>query len=754
MRGRNEDSMVLTPPPNPLDPSSVDALATAADAPLAAMAAAEEFVDLVALAARIAEAPMAWLIARDADDRQHVVARHGVGAASDASCIAMCAPVTTEAPRLTVPDAREDPCLESEPLVWREPGVRFFHAQALLGPMGTPLGVLAVADTAPRPACGRDLLRAMERLAGLGERLLERHDLARRNRIATQIMQAGFNALIVTDEHGQITMANRAAESLFGMRARRMHGMPVDVLFPTYLQHDALAASTWLHGEDLDAVLRREPQYHLRTLGPKGDVRTLEATRCGWRLGHGHGQAIILRDVTDDLEQQATLRQIALYDALTGLPNRAAIAETLTARLEATDSPLSLALLGLDNFKTINDTLGHAAGDTVLQVTASRLRSLMPEGAVAARFGGDEFALVLDEADGDALRERLDRLLRLVGEPLDVSGHPIHLEASIGLALREDVALAEQSPSASELIARADLALYKAKARGGRQWVRYDVGMRREVIDRRMLEIELRRAHARGEFELHYQPQVDLATGLAFGAEALLRWRHPERGLLSPAAFLDTLAGSALALDVGRWIIQQACRDAARWPRVAGRDIAISINLFPGQVHEADLGRDVDDALDATGLPAERLELEITETIALKPDDSASRALAHLRDRGVKLSFDDFGTGFASLSMLQRFPIDRVKIDRSFVRDMLDNRGDAAIVKSIVLISRNMELHVTAEGVETAAQAEVLRGIGCDSAQGYLYAPALAPEAFEQWLAAQASDPANAPWRVAEGRDG
>jgi diguanylate cyclase (GGDEF)-like protein/PAS domain S-box-containing protein len=743
---------VLTPP-HPLDPTAADTLAPGADAPLETMSVAEEFADLVALAARIADAPMAWLIARDADERRQVVARHGIDAGSDASCVAMCAAVTAEAPRLTVPDASDDPCFESEPLVWRHPGARFFHGQALLGPMGTPLGVLAVADTTPRPACGRDLLRALERLAGLGERLVERHDLARRNRIATQIMQAGFSALIVTDGHGLITMANRAAETLFGMRARRMHGMPVDVLFPTYLQHDALTASTWLHGEDLDAVLRREPHYHLRTLGPKGDVRTLEATRCGWRLGHGHGQAIILRDVTDDLEQQATLRQIALYDSLTGLPNRAAVAETLTARLEATDTPLALALLGLDNFKTINDTLGHAAGDTVLQATASRLRSLMPAGAMAGRFGGDEFALLFAEADGDALRARLDEMLRLVAEPLDVSGHPIHLDASIGLALREDASSPGEATSASELIARADLALYKAKARGGRQWVRYDVGMRREVIDRRILEMELRRAHARGEFELHYQPQVDLATGLTFGAEALLRWRHPERGLLSPAAFLDTLAGSALALDVGRWIIQQACRDAAQWPRVGGREIAISINLFPGQVHETDLRKDVDEALDATGLPAERLELEITETIALKPDDSASRALACLRDRGVKLSFDDFGTGFASLSMLQRFPIDRVKIDRSFVRDMLDNRGDAAIVKSIVLISRNMELHVTAEGVETSAQADLLRGIGCDSAQGFLYAPALAPAAFEDWLNAQASDPAHAPWKRTERGD-
>lgn len=741
--------MALNLPPHSLEPSGIAAYA-ASEGPFDA-APAEEFSDLVALAARLADAPMAWLLAREGDERLRVVARHGADAGSDAHCAAVCAPVTVEAPRLTVPDARQDPCFESEPLVWRHPGVRFFHAQALFARDGTQLGIVAVADTAPRESCGRELLRAIERLAAIGERLLERHDLLRRNRIATQIMQATFSAMVVTDEHGQITLANRAAEAMFGLRARRMQGMPVDVLFPTYLQPDPAGASTWLHGEDLDAVLRREPHYHLRTLGPKGDVRTLDATRCTWRLGHGHGQAIILRDITEDLDQQATLRQIALFDALTGLPNRASVAETLTARLEATDAPLALALLGLDNFKTINDTLGHSAGDAVLQSVASRLRGFMPPAATVGRFGGDEFALVFADVADDELAAHLAEVLRRVGEPVDAGGHPIHLEASIGLALREDAALPDAPPSASELIARADLALYKAKARGGRQVCRYDLGMRREVIDRRMLEVELRRAHAHGEFELHYQPQIDLATGLAFGAEALLRWRHPERGLLSPIAFIDTLAGSALALDVGRWIIGQACRDAARWPQVAGRDIAISINLFPGQVHETDLRKDVDEALDSSGLPAGRLELEITETIALKPDDSASRALASLRERGVKLSFDDFGTGFASLSMLQRFPIDRVKIDRSFVRDMLDNRGDAAIVKSIVLISRNMELHVTAEGVENPEQAELLRGIGCDSAQGYLYAPALAPDVFERWLAEQSRDPANAPWRLGAG---
>ncbi|WP_133501408.1 putative bifunctional diguanylate cyclase/phosphodiesterase [Cognatilysobacter terrigena] len=743
-------ALIPSPADDALDVSSSLVPGSAPDA----HAWGDEFDDLAALAARVADAPFAWVALSDGEARARVVARFGLDASLDSALLALGASLSSEVPRLTVPDALDDACFVNESVVAGYPGIRFIHAQALLGEHGRHVGTLAVADRHPRDAAGRDTVQTLTRVAGLGERLVERQRLQRRNRIATQIMQAGFSAMIVTDEHGQVTLANRAAELLFGIRGRRMRGMPVELLFPTQLQNDALAAHTWLHAEDGDALLGRAPQVRLHAFGPNGDVRSLEATRCTWRLGQGHGKAIILRDITDDLAQQATLRQLALYDALTGLPNRTALVEALTARLEATDTPVALALLGLDNFKTINDTLGHAAGDLVLQTTAARLRMALPSNAQVGRFGGDEFGVLFTDIDTVDLPAHLERMLHSVNEPMEISGTPMHLEASVGLAVREDLHSEDSLPNASELIARADLALYKAKARGGRQWCRYDLGMRREVIDRRMLEVELRRAFARGEFELHYQPQIDLTNGFTFGAEALLRWRHPERGLLSPAAFLDVLAGSALANDVGRWIIRQACRDAASWPEVGGRRIAISINLFPGQVHETDLRHDVDEALRDTGLPAEQLELEITETIALNPDDSASRALAALRDRGVKLSFDDFGTGFASLSMLQRFPIDRVKIDRSFVRDMLDNRGDAAIVRSIVLISRNMELHVTAEGVENHAQAELLRGIGCNAAQGFLYSPALAPQAFEKWLAAQTSNPANAPWLQRERQDG
>jgi EAL domain-containing protein (putative c-di-GMP-specific phosphodiesterase class I) len=259
--------------------------------------------------------------------------------------------------------------------------------------------------------------------------------------------------------------------------------------------------------------------------------------------------------------------------------------------------------------------------------------------------------------------------------------------------------------------------------------------MRTEAIDRRKLDLELRRAERDGEFELHYQPQIELKSGRVAGAEALLRWRHPERGLLMPAAFLDALAISGIATTVGWWILEQACRDATTWPLVDGRPLAVSVNLFPVQFDHEDFLTEVDNALTNSGLAPARLELELTETIALRNDEGCGATLQALRRRGVRVAYDDFGTGYASLSMLHHLAVDRVKIDRGFVRDVMQDRGDAAIVRSILLIARNFDLQVTAEGVESNVQAEFLRALGCNEVQGYLYSPALPALEFDQWLA-------------------
>lgn len=421
-------------------------------------------------------------------------------------------------------------------------------------------------------------------------------------------------------------------------------------------------------------------------------------------------------------------------DPLTGLPHRAALLATLSA-WHAQAAPLGVALLGLDNFRSVNDTLGYTIGDAVLQVVACRLLSRLPADAYLARFGGDEFALVFPVATADVVETHLRAMLLDLARPCEVDYQRVHLEASIGLAMEGEPGNSADRADASELIARAQLAMHRAKRASGQQLLRFEPGMRTEAIDRRRLDLELRRACRENEFELHYQPQLDLASGRPTGAEALLRWRHPERGLLLPAAFIDALAHSAVAPDVGRWVLQRACRDASAWPEVDGRHLAVGVNLFPVQFDDDNFLGEIDHALAQSGLPPARLELELTETIALRDDGVAEQALMQLRARGVRVAFDDFGTGYASLSMLHRLPVDRVKIDRSFVGNMMESRGDAAIVRSVVLIARNFDLQVIAEGVETSPQAEFLRDIGCDEVQGFMYSKALALPDFGQWLA-------------------
>jgi len=437
-------------------------------------------------------------------------------------------------------------------------------------------------------------------------------------------------------------------------------------------------------------------------------------------------------------------------DPVTGLPNRNALLAALQAR-RMSGEPTTVALLGLDNFRSIIVTLGHNTAETVLQVVAARLMARLPDDVFLARLEGDEFAMAFPSARQKTIEAMLNALLLDLAQPCEVDLHRVHLDACIGMALDHDetadssdspgadevpaVDVSPEVPDALELVTRAQLAMHHAKRSRGRSLRRFEPGMRTEAIDRRRLDLELRRAERDGEFELHYQPQIELKSGRVAGAEALLRWRHPERGLLMPAAFLDALAISGIATTVGWWILEQACRDATTWPLVDGRPLAVSVNLFPAQFDHEDFLHEVDTALANSGLAPARLELELTETIALRNDGSAGATLQALRRRGVRVAYDDFGTGYASLSMLHHLAVDRVKIDRGFVRDVMQDRGDAAIVRSILLIARNFDLQVTAEGVESTVQAEFLRALGCNEVQGYLYSPALPAPEFDQWLA-------------------
>ena len=598
------------------------------------------------------------------------------------------------APMLVQPDLPGDP---------RWP-IRFLAGVALHSQSGRRLGTLAVCAADPRPAPTSAQLDTLARLGRIAANLLERYYAERQAVIVARIGEQAREVVLIGDRDGNVMWHNRAAERLFGATLARR---PVASLFPSGLQPDRMQADAWLNGQTEDS-------RQLRTVALDGSLRLLDATRSLWRHGPDQGTTLILHDITEAAQQRAQLDRLAHYDPLTGLPNRNGLLAALDAHPD-----WGVALIGIDRFKWINDGLGHGVGDRVLQAFASRLQANADAGMALARVGGDVFAVACSDdrlaPAGDDSEPLVTVLVRQLEKALQVSGHSIHAEVSAGIALRGDVN-GEGDP-----LACADLALYRAKSAGGRQQCRYRASMRADALARRDLDLDLRRAFAQGEFEVHYQPQVDLRSGRVCGAEALLRWRHPLRGMVPASDFIELLTRSPLGAEVGAWVLQRACRDAAQWPDT---DTSVSINLFPAQLGEQ-LSAEVEEALAATGLPAERLELEITETIALTQDSAGAEALARLRSRGVNLAFDDFGTGYASLSMLQRFRIDRVKIDRSFVGGMLDCNEDAAIVRWILMLARALGLRVVAEGVEQPAQADWLHDHGCEEAQGYLYAPAL-----------------------------
>ena len=670
----------------------------------------ERLADVAVLASTTFGAPMA-AVAGCEDDRITLVAGHGLdrtqGQLSRDHLIVRV--WEQHDPLLELPDIPADTRCKA----------RYYAGMALRSRTGQRLGTLAVLDHVPRAAATPAQRDALARLGQLAAALLEQRHIERRALIVAQAGEQAREAVLVGDRHGCIRWHNRAAERLFGPQ---LVGQPLTHLFPLRLQSEQDAAQAWLGGQI-------EGSRPLRIIAPDGSLRLLDGNRSTWRHGRDHGVTLVLHDVTEAAHQRAQLDRLAHFDPLTGLPNRNA----LLAALEA-NPDWGVALIAIDRFKWINDGLGHAVGDRVLQAFADRLQAKADPRMCLARVGGDVFAVACpderfdaDAGDGQSL---VHALVQQLEQTLRVRGHEIHPEVSSGLALRTDVR------GDGDLMACADLALYRAKSAGGRQHCRYRPEMRADALARRALDLDLRRAFAQGEFELHYQPQVELHTGRICGAEALLRWRHPLRGMVPAGEFIEMLTRSPLAAEVGAWVLKQACMDAAHWP---DPDTSVSINLFPAQLGEQ-LVAQVEAALAAAALPAERLELEITETIALTQNSAGAAALATLRSCGVNLAFDDFGTGYASLSMLQRFRIDRVKIDRGFVDGLLHKGEDASIVRWILMLARALGLRVVAEGVEQQAQADWLHDHGCEEAQGYLYARALDNDTLQARLQAQQAE--------------
>jgi diguanylate cyclase (GGDEF)-like protein len=438
----------------------------------------------------------------------------------------------------------------------------------------------------------------------------------------------------------------------------------------------------------------------------------------GWVATH--------EDITEQRRSEVKIAHMAHHDALTDLANRVLLNERLKdafARAHCNEI-VAIHHIDLDRFKAVNDTLGHPAGDKLLKMVADRLRKLVRDGDTIARMGGDEFAIVQvalgDPADATALAQRI---IGSMSESFDIDGHQVVIGASIGIAIGPG-----DGTSPDELLRNADLALYRAKGDGRGTFQFFESGMDLQMQARRIMEQDLRKAIAGGEFELYYQPAVDLASNVISSFEALIRWNHPEKGMVSPGAFIPLAEETGLIVPIGEWVIRQACATAAQW----SQNFIVAINISAIQFRNPGLIQVIIGALAASGLPGSRLEIEITETVLLEDKETTLAILHQLRELGVRIAMDDFGTGYSSLTYLQCFPFDKIKIDRSFVKDITENAGSLNIVRAVAALANGMGLTATAEGVETREQLEMITSEGCTEMQGYLFSKPLPANEIER----------------------
>jgi diguanylate cyclase (GGDEF)-like protein/PAS domain S-box-containing protein len=556
------------------------------------------------------------------------------------------------------------------------------------------------------------------------ERKQAQERLTRESNENRRLFETSLDLILVTDRHGNIERVSPISTTILGYAPEEMVGRnAVDFVYPADLENTRSEMRLARSGHKLRNFETRYVHKDRRIVTLAWSGLWSEPEQKHFFTGH---------DVTERKVVEQKLKHLAHYDQLTGLANRISLQNDLDAAIRVSDSAISIAMFDLDGFKDINDTLGHSTGDLLLQEVARRMTELAADSGRFYRLGGDEFVLVKPNC-GDPLQitRMVDAALKRLAEKFEVNGHQLFVGASAGIAIAPT-----DGTNVEELISNADLALYAAKTAGGNIYRLFVPVLRAQAQARRELDAELRRACANKEFELYFQPQVRARDGTIVGAEALLRWRHPQRGVQTPGTFIEALSASPIVLEVGRWILQSACEQAAAWRAKGLPPLRVGVNLFPAQFHGKTLLTEVDTALRQSGLAADALEIEITENIALGQEEGTLEELRALRAKGINLAFDDFGTGYASLSYLARYPLTRLKIDQSFIRKISDTSTpeDTAIVRSIIVMAHNLGLEVIAEGVETPTQVAFLRAEKCEQLQGYFYAKPLPATDFEAFL--------------------
>src|SRR3984957_1529365 len=587
-----------------------------------------------------------------------------------------------------------------------------------------PIGIIATTTVSAALADWREQLGYMIAAAGLsvlviaGLLFLVVRKLSQQHQMEKERLDTAVNnipqGLVVYDKAARITVCNKRYIEMFGLSPEvakpglSMQGLiahrketgsfdgDVDEFCNAIMRNVALGKVTHQVSEAPDG---RAIQIINQPLEPGGWVATIE-------------------DVTERKRSEEQIAHLAHYDALTDLPNRVLFREQLEHALNQVQSGEQLAVLyiDIDEFKSVNDALGHSVGDELLKAVAGRLRSCLRETDLAARLGGDEFAIIQTAVRNPSETTHLvERIYRAIREPYECGSHLITTDASIGIALASG-----HNSDLDQLLRNADLAMYAAKSAGRRTYRFFKPDMEAQVTARHVLEMDLRQAISDGALEVHYQPCISLRDNRITGCEALLRWRHSERGMISPVEFIPIAEETGLINQLGEWVLMTACAEATTWPD----DIRLAVNVSPVQFKSGPLPLKILAALAASGLPASRLELEITEAVLIRDDEAALAVLHQLRAIGVRIALDDFGTGYSSLSYLQRFPFDKIKIDRCFVHDIAEPDGSSCIVQAVVNIAAARHMTATAEGVETKQQLELLRALGCAEMQGHLFSHA------------------------------
>jgi diguanylate cyclase (GGDEF)-like protein/PAS domain S-box-containing protein len=574
---------------------------------------------------------------------------------------------------------------------------------------------------------GGNAIRLVATLQDITEQLESEEQM----RLLARVFENTIEGIMVTDVSGVIRMINNAftaiteysAEDVIGSTPRILRSGLHSPQFYSGLWNELISSGHW------------QGEIWNRRRGGEAYPEWLTITAIKDQQGRTTHYVGVFHDITESKRNQEKIAFQAYHDALTGLPNRALFNDRLTmavAHAQRKHLGLAVLFLDLDNFKQINDSLGHAVGDQLLQAVARRLIRWLRDEDTVARVGGDEFIILLPGTTGPELAVNVaQRILASVAEPVTIKEHELYITACVGITLYP-----HDGRDIETLVANADIAMYRAKDEGRGRYKLFTAEMNEQVMMRLTMESKLRKALERDELEVHYQPKVDLASGQIAGVEALIRWQSHEHGLIMPEQFIPLAEETGLIVPIGEWVLRTACQHTKEWHELGFTNLQVSVNLSPRQFQERNLVEMVRSTLTSCGLPARYLDLEVTENVLMHSIDKATETLRKLSDLGVQLSMDDFGRGYSSLYYLKSFRMQTLKIDRLFMNDVVGDPDDASIVNTIISISRNLNLKVVAEGVETREQLEFLRERHCDLMQGFLFSKALPAAALTEVLKA------------------